>query len=212
MKREEKDDSLYYQAVSRYFLEQRGSPFFISSGEIEKIMEWRNMGIPLHVVLEGIKEGFATYKRRTGRKGKITSLTFCYPFVLRSFAAHKERKVGGREKPIPKEDKRQELQKAVERFLVSCPENLKEIRRVFRHVRETISHDCAEERLEQLENEVESLLIESASDAEREKIQKEAITEFGDQRSQEWERIVNLMLIKHLREKYGIPHISLFYY
>ena len=212
MKREDKESSRYYQAISRVFLEQRGAPFYLSSGEVENMKEWKNMEIPLHIVLEGIKECFETHRRKPGRKGKIMSLAFCHPFVLRGFAAYKERKVGGQRKTSHEEDKRKKLQKAAERFLSSCPENFPDIRKIFSHVLELISCCADEERLEDLENDVETLAAGMASDEERKQIQSEVYSEYGDKAPQERKRIQELKLIKHIREKYGIPHISLYYY
>ena len=212
MKRENEEASRYFQAVSRFFLEQRGAPFFLSSKEIENIREWKKMGIPLQIVLEGIKDCFATHKRKPGRKSKILSLAFCRPFVLRGYAAYKERKVGGQRKLFPKEDKRKKLKNAVERFLAHCPEAFPDIRKIFSRVLKLTSQGFDEELFEELEIEVETLVVEMATEAEREKIRREVMAEFGDKRSQERERIQALKLIKHVREKYAIPHVSLYYY
>jgi len=212
MKREDAEVSRYFQAVSRFFLEHRGAPFFLSSKEVEKIREWKNMGIPLQIVREGIKDCFVTHRRRPGRKGKILSLSFCHLFVLRSYQAHKERKVGGQRKPFHKEDKRGELKKAVERFLTSCPENFLDIRKVFSRVLKLISKESDEQILEDLELEVEALIIGMATELERKLIRAEVIAEFGDKKSQELVRIQDQKLIKYTRKKYAIPHIPLYYY
>ena len=212
MKREDEETSRYFQAVSRFFLEQRGAPFFLSSKEVEKIREWKNMGIPLQIVREGIKDCFATHRRRPGRKGKILSLAFCHAFVLRGYEAYKERKVGGQKKPSQKEDKREELKKAVERFLASCPENFPDIRKVYSRVLKLISKDSDEQILEDLEFEVEALIIGMAFETERKQIRDEVIAEFGDKNAHERDRIQDLKLIKHFRKKYAIPHIPLYYY
>lgn len=212
MKRSDEETSRYFQAVSRIFLEHRGAPFFLSSKEVDNIKEWKNMGIPLQIVREGIKDCFVTQRRRPGRKSKILSLAFCHPFVLRGYEAYKERNVGGKRKPIRREDKRKKLKAAVEGFLAICPNNLPDIREVFSRVLNLITQGSDEELFEDLENEVEALVSEMASEAEREFIRKEVMAEFGDRNTQEREKIQDLKLIKHIREKYAIPHISLYYY
>lgn len=212
MKRSDEETSRYFQAVTRIFLEHRGAPFFLSSKEVDNIMEWKNMGIPLQIVREGIKDCFVTKRRKPGRKSKISSLAFCHPFVLRGYEAYKERKVGGKRKPFRKEDKRRDLKKAVEGFLAVCPDSLPDIREVFSRVLNLISQDSNEELFEDLENEVEALVSGMASGAERKLIRKEVMAEFGDRNVQERERIQDLKLIKHIREKYAIPRISLYYY
>jgi hypothetical protein len=212
MKRDDEKNGRYYQAVSRFFLEHRGPPFYLSSKEIEEIKEWKNMGIPLQIVLEGIKDCFVSRRRKPGRKGKIVSLVFCRSFVLRGHEAYKERKVGSQRKPFRAEGKKKELQKAVEGFLASCPEKFTDLRRVFLRVLESISCGIDEEILEDLENDAEALLIGMASEKEKKQIQKEVLSEFGTKDPRESDRIQKLKLIKHIRKKFGIPHISLYYY
>jgi hypothetical protein len=132
--------------------------------------------------------------------------------VLRGYEAYKERKVGGKRKSFRKEDKQKKLKEAVEEFLAICPDSLPDIREVFSRVMSLISQGSDEELFEDLENEVEALVSGMASGAERELIRKEMMAEFGDRKAQERERILDLKLIKHVREKYAIPHISLYYY
>jgi hypothetical protein len=212
MKRSDEETSRYFQAVTRIFLEHRGAPFFLSAREVENIKEWKNMDIPLQIVREGIKDCFVTQRRRRGRKSKVSSLAFCHPFVLRGYEAYKERNVGGKRKPICRGDKRKKLKKAVEGFLTICPESFPDIRQVFSRVLNLITQVADEEFFEDLENEVEALVLGMASGAEQDLIRKEVMTEFGDRNAQERERIQDLKLIKHVREKYAIPHISLYYY
>jgi hypothetical protein len=212
MKQKEEEESRYFQSVNRCFLELRGSPFFLTPREVDMIKEWKKIGIPLHIVQDGIKDFFAVQRKRPGRKRKMTSLAFCHPFVLRSYEAHKERIVGGKRRPHSQENKREELKKAVEEFLETCPKNYPNLRQVFSRALNLISRDSDEELLEELENEVETLAIGMISVAEREQIRNEVQAEFPDRSSHERERIQQLKEIKRAREKYAIPHISLFYY
>jgi hypothetical protein len=212
MKRSDKEASRYFQAVSRFFFEHRGAPFFLSAEEIDTIQEWKDMGIPLQIVKEGIKDCIVVLRKRPGRRGKKVSLSFCRPFVQRGYEAYKERKVGGAGGPIRKVDKRKKLKKAVEKFLATCPDKHPEIRQVFSRALNLISQGAAEELLEDLENEAETLSIRLVSEAEREQIRNAVMTEFGDRSGAELNRIQDLKLIKHVRKKYAIPHISLFYY
>lgn len=212
MRRFEEKTDRYFQSVSRFFCELRGAPFFISSKEVENIREWYKMGIPLHVVREGIKDSFVTHRKRPGRKGKILSLAFCHPFVMRAFEAFKERKVGRRIKSFDKGKKREELKEMVKNFLDSCPRDYPDLREIFIGVLKHICENTDEDFLEELENDVETLLIKMASKAERELIRKEVIAEFGRKNEKEQDRILEMKLIKYMREKYEIPHISLYYY
>lgn len=212
IKRQDEESGRYIQAVSSFFLEQRGAPFFLSVKEVEKMEEWRRMGIPVQIVREGIKACFETHRSSPGRKGKILSLAFCQGFILRGYQAYRERKVGGRRESSTEKDKREELKKAVERFLACCPGNLAGLKKVFSRVLRLIFENPDEEVLEDMELEVEKLIIRMASEADRGKISEEVAAEFGDMNAKEKERIMDLKLVKHMREKYAIPHVSLYYY
>jgi hypothetical protein len=211
-KRDDEEINRYFQAVSRFFLEHRGAPFFLSSKEVEFIKDWKNRGIPLQIVREGIEDCFANRRRRPGRRGKILSLAFCNAFVLRGFEAHKERKVGGQVRLSKKEDRRVSLRKAVDRFLASCPDDFSDVRNIYAGVLEQIIEDRDEHFLEDLELEVDTLIVGMASDAERKMIHDEVQAEFRDRNEDELDRIRRLKLVKYIREKYAIPHLPLYYY
>jgi len=204
--------SLYFQTIAGFFFEQRGSPFFLSSKELDVIAGWEEMKIPVQVVLEGIRDCIAYHRRRPGRRNKIHSLVFCRSFVLRAFEAYKERKVGNGRKSSREMDKKIKLKKAVERFLNSCPEEIRDISEIFSRVKEMLSREVDEENLETLEQQLERFLVEKTSDSVKERIRKEVITEYEDRKGQEHIRILELKIIKYMREKYKIPHISLYYY
>ena len=212
MKRSDEEASRYFQAITRFFLEHRGAPFFLSAKEVDNIKEWKNMGIPLQIVREGIKDCFVALRKKKRPKGKVLSLSFCRPYVLRGYEAYKERKVGGKNKPFRKDDKQRKLKKTVEDFLATCPDTIPDLQEVFSRVLGLISQGADDEVFEDLENEVEALFVEMTSEAEREQLRNEVMVEFGDKNTKERERIQDLKLIKHVREKYAIPHISLYYY
>jgi hypothetical protein len=211
-KRDDEEINRYFQAVSRFFLEHRGAPFFLTSKEVEYIKDWKNRGIPLQIVREGIEDCFANHRRRPGRRGKIFSLAFCNTFVLRGYDAHKERKVGRQSRLSQREDKRMVLKKAVDRFLASCPDDFSEVRNIYERALKQIFEDQDEHFLEDLELEVDALVAEMASDEERRMICDEVQAEFRDKSKDELERIQSLKLVKYIREKYAIPHLPLYYY
>lgn len=205
--------SLYFQTIARCFIEQRGTPFFLSSKEVEFIAKWEKMGIPLRLVIEGIKEAFISNRMKSGKKRKIMSLTYCDLYVLRAFEQHRDRKVG--QKGITSAgDKREErIRKEVERFLDCIPDHLDYLYGEYVTVQKKLSQgNPGEEYLEQADKEIEELIIKNASREERTKIGKEVADEFSLENQNEFDRVFRIRLIKHTREKYKIPHISPFYY
>lgn len=206
------ETGMYFQTIARFFFEQRGSPFFLSSKELDVIADWREKRIPIQVVLEGIRDCFTFDRRKPGRKKKIHSLVFCRSFVLRAYESYKERKVGSGLKTVVEAGRKKLLEKEVKRFLNTCPEEVKELKDMFSKAKKMLSQGIDEESLEQIEKDVERLLIRIAPDAEKMEIRNEVKKEYADKKGQEHARIFELKIIKHMRDKYKIPHISLYYY
>lgn len=212
MSEQKNKTGFYFQTIERFFFGQRGSPFFLSSKELDVITDWKKRGIPVQVVLEGINDCFTCHRRKPGRKNKIHSLVFCRSFVLRAFESYKERKVGSGLKPVTKEERTKQLEKAVERFLYASTEEIMELREMFSRVKKMLSQGIDDESLEQMEQRVERWLIKKAPASEKKKIREEVMEEYPDKKGGEHTRILELRVIKHMREKYKVPHISLYYY
>jgi uncharacterized protein (UPF0335 family) len=83
---------------------------------------------------------------------------------------------------------------------------------MFSGVKKMLSQGIDEGSLEQIEEKVERLLIRIAPDSEKTEIRNEVKEEYTDKKEQEHARIFELKIIKHMRDRYKIPHISLYYY
>jgi hypothetical protein len=212
MDKKKNETGFYFQTIARFFFEQRGSPFFLSSNELDIIEEWEEKGVPVRVVLEGIRDCFICQRTKPGRKRKIHSLAFCRAFVLRAFESYKGRKVGSGLKTVTEEDRKKQLEQAVDRFLNLCPEEIRELREIFLRVKEMLSQAVDEESLEQIEQSVERLLVSKAKESEKKGILEEIKEKYPDKKREEQNRILDLRIIKYMRERYKIPYISLYYY
>lgn len=205
--------SQYYQTIARHFFKHRGAPFFLSSKELDLIASWENMRIPLGVVLEGMRRSFQDSRLGQKRKGKILSLSFCDFQVLKAFEQYRERKVGKWEIVQEREEKKTRAKAEVERFLKALPSRLVFLRDIYSQAQTLLSKkDFEEEDLERLEDEIEELLSEKATDQEREKVRDEVCKEYEIKNEEDLSSIWKIKLVKFLREKYKIPYVSLFYY
>lgn len=205
--------SRYFQNIARCFFNQRGAPFYLSFREIELIDQWEKMGLPLHVVKEGINKSFSRFRMTSGRKGKILSLEFCQHSVMKSFHSYKERKVGGSHKKSTEQQRRERMKKAIEDFVDHLPPDLEYLKAPYTQAQKLlVRKEMDEEALEKIELDVENLLSERARPEEKEEVKKGVWKEYKISDSQEWERVFRIKLLKHLREKYKIPYISPHYY
>ena len=67
----------YYQAVEEFFVSRRGDPLFLSNADWNLIRQWRRAGLPLRVVLRGIKDALDGHAQGWSRGRRIGSLAYC---------------------------------------------------------------------------------------------------------------------------------------
>jgi hypothetical protein len=205
--------SKYFQSIALHFFKNRGAPFFLSSKELDYIARWEEMGIPLHVVLEGVERSFEIYKRKTGRKAKIQSLAFCDLQVIKAFEQHRERKVGHKKRIVERRAKRDRAKVEVERFLSKIPTPISYLKEAYSLAQKALSQrHFDEEELERIEDTIEELLWKNSMDEEKKRVKKGIVKDYEFKEKEEFERVFKIKLVKVLRDKYKIPYISLFYY
>lgn len=205
--------SKYFQSIALHFFRHRGAPFFLSSKELDYIARWEEMGIPLHVVLEGIERSIEIYKRKPWRKAKIQSLAFCDLQVLKAFEQDRERKVGHKKRIVERHEKRNRAKAEVERFLEKIPQQTSYLQEAYSLAQKVLSQShFDEEKLERIEGKIEELLWKNSLDEEKERVKRRIAKDYKFKEEEEFERIFKIKLVKVLRDKYKIPYISLFYY
>jgi len=213
MKPDDQEQSLYYREIARHFLARRGAPFFLSAKDLDLVSSWAAAGVPLEVVLEGVDKAFEIFRMKQHRAEKILSLSFCSAQVLRAFEQQRDRKIGRRGKTVSRQEKRDRAQAEIERFLAGIPAEVLFLKEVYEEARQKMADgDIPDERLEELEEKVEGLLLVHAGEEGRVSLKKEIRAEGRRPAKGEWNRVMDTLLIKHLRGKYKIPYLSLFYY
>jgi hypothetical protein len=70
-------EAAYYQAVEEYFVSRRGDPLFLSNADWNLVRRWRRGGIPLRVVLRGIRDALDAHGHGWSRDRKVGSLAYC---------------------------------------------------------------------------------------------------------------------------------------
>jgi len=70
-------EAAYYQAVEEYFVSRRGDPLFLSNADWNLVRRWRLAGLPLRVVLRGIRDALDAHALGWSRGRKVGSLAYC---------------------------------------------------------------------------------------------------------------------------------------
>jgi hypothetical protein len=70
-------EAAYYQAVEEFFVSRRGDPLFLSNADWNLVRKWRLAGLPLRVVLRGIRDALDAHAHGWSRERKVASLAYC---------------------------------------------------------------------------------------------------------------------------------------
>ncbi len=70
-------EAAYYQAVEEHFVSLRGDPLFLSNADWLWVRKWRTEGIPLRIVLRGVRDALDGHAHSWGRSRKVRSLGYC---------------------------------------------------------------------------------------------------------------------------------------
>jgi len=205
--------SSYFQEIAQAFFDLRGAPFVLSSKDVVAIGSWEETGIPLRIVLEGIRRAFENYRKRQAGGRKMSSLSYCNAEVLKVFSEFRDRSVGRRSKEVFREEKTKKAKIEVERFLMSLPPEVGWLKDTYGEARRALCRKTvSEEALEKMEGDVEELIFRNAAEADKTEVEKRIQGEYPSRPGSEDRDISGVRLIKFIREKYRIPHLSLFYY
>ena len=208
-----KQRSDYYRAIANTFIKERGAPFILSSGDINQIRAWENKGIPLHTVTEGIRLFFSRHIGRSRSKRGVLPLSACAVSVERAYDMFLSRKVGSSGKRKKRENKYGAAGQRIDLFLKKMPMEAKPLESLILEARDILqSNNVDEDRLEILENMLEKRMVALIHPAEIERRRKRTEEDYPELDKEERERIALILAFRDLREKVGIPYLSLHYY
>ena len=76
------DLDTYYRTIEEEFNRRRGAPMLLSPRDWSLIGSWRESGVPLRIVLQGMNNAFDAFERRRPAARRINSLSYCRQEVL----------------------------------------------------------------------------------------------------------------------------------
>src|SRR5713101_2641720 len=83
----------YFTEIEDTFVRRRARHLFLSPMDWALIESWKQMGIPLHIVLRGIEKAFDSWESKP-RKRTVKSLLYCQEEVEAQYAEWVESRVG----------------------------------------------------------------------------------------------------------------------
>lgn len=230
----------YFTEIEDAFVRRRGKHLLLSPMDWALIERWKELNVPLHIVLRGIEKSFDSWESKP-RKRSVKSLLYCQEEIEAQYAEWLESRVGATPEegkvaaedevlPFPRQAVLDHLQRghqalAQTRARRSGEDDLTEaISRVIDLLAE-LQKDFAtaarpdarklEVSLTGLERTLSDALLRVVSQDEMAGTQKEVKEQLRPYRSHmdkaAYEQTFNNLLLKRLRESAGLPRLSLFY-
>lgn len=226
----------YFSEIEETFIRRRGKTLFLSPLDWTLIESWQKRGIPQHIVIRSIEKIFDDIAQDPKRNPSVKSIAYCSDEVERQFRDWQSSQAGsgggdpGETANIgsEKEEIVQHLSDAIEALqnaLAKANEKLKpaitaamgSLQGIQSKVESasSLNSEKIELELSALEIALDTALLETAEQDILEEAQaavEEHLGQYaGKMRQEVYEKTFEQMVIKKLRERAGIPALSLFY-
>ncbi|HET6980329.1 MAG TPA: hypothetical protein VFI24_28600 [Pyrinomonadaceae bacterium] len=230
----------YFTEIEDAFVRRRGKHLFLSPMDWALMETWKQQGIPLHIVLRGVEKSFDSYEAKP-RKRTVKTLLYCQEEVEAQFAEWIESHVGSADGDAEAENEpgktrfsfeavtahlsrgrkallelaksrsqEDDLSEALSRVLVL----LGDIEKDFASST-TLDTRKLEDSLTGLERMLNDSMFAVASSTVLEELGNGIKEQLKPYRSQMdasvYKQTFENLLLKRLREHFGVPRLSLFY-
>jgi hypothetical protein len=218
----------YFTEIEEHFQRRRGSLLLLSTIDWALIETWREAGIPLAAVLQGIDAAFDKYdaRKNKARVRRVNGLAYCAQEVISAMDAMQEAAVGA--KPAPPSTQEQGFeQERIAAHLEGAAQQLRNAEGGLGEIADRLQVLAADaraklphlEELEQsltvLEEKLFAILLTSTPEAELLVLRQQAAAELAPYRSRmpamQIRQVEQQFLHKRLLEKCNLPRLSLFY-
>lgn len=232
----------YFTEIEETFVRRRGKHLLLSPMDWALIERWKELNVPLHIVLRGIEQSFDSWEAKP-RKRSVKSLLYCQEEVEAQYAEWLESRVGATpeatatetaseaeglpfareavldhlqrgEEALQNAGRQREVQDDLTEAIGCVIDLLVELQKDFAAATRPDARQL-EVSLTGLERMLSEALLRVASAEEMAAARKEVKEQLRPYRSHmekpAHEQTFNNLLLKRLREDFGLPRLSLFY-
>ena len=228
----------YFTEIEDAFVRRRGKHLFLSPMDWALMETWKQQGVPLHVVLRGVEKSFDSFEARP-RKRSVKSLLYCQEEVEAQYAEWVEAHVGASpDHSEPDSDKTPFSFAAISEHLKRSRGALAELAQA-RNKEDDLSEALAravtllvdiendfassttldtrklEDSLTGLERMLNDAMLSVVEQSAFDELKKEIKDQLKPYRAQmeaaAYQQTFDNLLLKRLREQFGVPRLSLFY-
>jgi len=229
----------YFSEIEDTFVRRRGKHLMLSPIDWALIESWKERGLPLHVALLGIEHAFDSYEAKK-HKRTVKTLLYCQEEVEAQYAEWLESRVGKQDEadvedelksPFPRDvvlkyldeslaelTRLFEQRRAIDDELTEAAARASTLLAEIKNDYATVAAPSArklEDSLTGLERLLSDALRATLSPAEMVHLESEIAAQLKPYRrnmeKEVYERTLDNLLLKRLREKFGVPRLSLFH-
>ena len=218
----------YFTEIEEHFQRRRGSLLLLSTIDWALIETWREAGIPLAAVLQGIDAAFDKYdaRKNKARVRRVNGLAYCAQEVISAMDAMQEAAVGATPARPSTEEQGFE-QERIAAHLEGAALQLRNAEGGMDEIADRLRVLAGDARiklpqLEELERSLTvleeklfAILLTSTPEAELLALRQQAAAELAPYRSRmpamQIRQVEQQFLHKRLLEKFNLPRLSLFY-
>ena len=213
----------YFTEIEEHFQRRRGSLLLLSTLDWALIETWREAGVPLEAVLQGIDAAFDKHDARKGRAKirRVNGLAYCAQAVMSAVASMQEAAVGSAaakpEQGFEQERIAAHLEAAAQQLLTAGQAEIAErLRTIAAEVRKKAPQlEELEQSLTVLEQKLFAAVLTTTPETELLALRQQAASELAPYRSRmpsmQTRQVEQQFLHKRLLEKMNLPRLSLFY-
>ena len=229
----------YFSEIEDAFIRRRGKHLWLSPIDWALMESWKERGIPLHVALRGIEHAFDSHEAKKYKR-TVKTLLYCEEEIEAQYAEWLESRVGSHEEaqgaqeadqesPFPRQTVLEHLGRACDQLnqqvkttstdelghaISRATKLLSAIRDDYEGAAQPDARKL-EESLTGVERLLNDALRRCSSSEQLAEIEKEIKQQLRPYRAH-MEKVVyqqtfDNLLLKRLREQYGVPRLSLFY-
>ncbi len=222
----------YFTEIEETFVRRRGRNLLLSPLDWALIEAWQERGVPLHIILRGIEKIFDSVDAAPSpRCRSVKSLMYCREEIEAQYAEWLERQTGkpGTETSNGGEQINEfftgemiaeHLENSISALKsANNPAMRESFRQVIARLEElktnlTNDYEKTEEVLSDIENFLSGELKRGADTAHLKRVETDAgkqLSQYKNKMEREvYEKTLDLIVLKRLREESGIPRLSLF--
>ena len=227
----------YFTEIEDAFVRRRGKHLFLSPLDWALMETWKQQGIPLHIVLRGVERSFDSYESRP-RKRTVKTLLYCQEEIEAQYAEWLEARVGASEQTDSVDsDKTPFSAPAVNEHLQRChselirlsqsrkeddlSEALTRAARLLQEIHDDVTTNAVldtrrlEDSLTGLERMLNDAMLNvipvTELDALKSGVKDQLKPYRGQMETAVYNQTFDNLLLKRLREQFGVLRLSLFY-